>query len=83
MISLYIGEDCFMLFEDKKEFQKKVEKERNRSGEGYMDAVLTVCDDHDMDPKFAASMLSKPMKEKIRLEGEEMNLLKKSSRLPI
>ena len=72
-----------MLFEDKKEFQKKVEAERQKTGEGYVEAILCICNEYEVDPKYAASMLSRPMKEKIRLEGEEMNLLKKSSRLPI
>jgi|MDTC01.2.fsa_nt_gb hypothetical protein len=68
---------------DEKELELKIETIRNREGDGYLSAIVTLCEENDIEPAFVAKMLSKPMKEKLKLEGEDLNLLKKSSRLPL
>ena len=68
---------------DEKELEFKIETIRNRDGDGYLSAIVTLCEENDIEPTFVAKMLSKPMKEKLKLEGEDLNLLKKSSRLPL
>ncbi len=50
--------------------------------DNYIDAVLFICEDNGIEPFMAARMLSKPIKEKIRKEGKEINLLPKSAKLP-
>lgn len=62
-----------------KEIESIVEKENS-----YMDAVLFVCEENNIEPNFAAKYLTQPIIEKIEKEGMEYNLLpKKSSKLPI
>ena len=62
-----------------KQIESIVEKENS-----YMDAVLFVCEENNIEPNFAAKYLTRPIIEKIEKEGMEYNLLpKKSSKLPI
>tara|TARA_R110000824_G_C14912437_1_gene646780 strand:+ start:256 stop:480 length:225 start_codon:yes stop_codon:yes gene_type:complete len=56
---------------------------KNNGGE-YIDAVLYVCEENEIEPKAAVKYLTKPIIEKIEVEGIDMNLLpKKSSKLPV
>ena len=48
-----------------------------------MDAVIAVCEAKDIPVEGVAKILSKPIIEKIREEGETLNFLPKSSKLPI
>lgn len=49
---------------------------------GYIDAVIEVSERFGFGPEVGAKLLSKPIIEKIRMEGEEINLLPKMSQLP-
>ena len=48
-----------------------------------MDAVVTICESKDVLPESVAKILSKPIIEKIEQEGQRLNYLPKSSKLPI
>jgi len=61
----------------------EIEKIVQDSKDGYIEAILTFCESHDLDPAYVAKHLSKPIIEKIRAEGESINLLKKSAKLPL
>ena len=50
---------------------------------GYMEAVLELCDKHNLEPASAAKLLSKPIIEKIQVEGQAIHLLPRSGALPI
>ena len=50
---------------------------------GYMDAVLELCEKHNLEPASAAKLLSKPIIEKIQVEGQQIHLLPRSGALPI
>lgn len=50
---------------------------------GYMEAVLELCGRHSLEPESAAKLLSKPIIEKIQVEGQEIHLLPRSGALPI
>ena len=52
---------------------------------GYMDAIDFFCDNNNIDIESVPKLISKPLKERIRCEAIEMNLLKRTSRakLPI
>jgi benzoyl-CoA reductase/2-hydroxyglutaryl-CoA dehydratase subunit BcrC/BadD/HgdB len=61
----------------------EIEKIVQDSKDGYIEAILTFCESYDLDPAYVAKHLSKPIIEKIRAEGELINLLKKSAKLPL
>jgi len=72
------------MLEDGIEFCKDVEKLILEDiFDSYIDAVLHLCDDKGVEPFMAARLLSKPIKEKIKKEGQEVNLLPKKAKLPI
>jgi hypothetical protein len=48
----------------------------------YMEAVIKLCEDLSLEPAYIAKHLPKPIIEKLREEGESINLLPKSARLP-
>ena len=70
-----------MLFdkETKSSFSKKVEDYVIKTGCQYMDSVLKFCEDNNIEPEVAAKYLTKPIKEKIMLEGQEINLVPRTT----
>lgn len=63
--------------------QSEIEKLITKKNCSYMDAVLQICETHDIDPSYIAKHLSKPVVEKIKAEAQSLNFLPKSSRLPV
>ena len=49
----------------------------------YIDAVIAVCEKFGIEPQVAAKFLTKPIIEKIKTEGQELNLLPKKTKLPL
>ena len=64
-------------------FCKEVETMVQDREMGYMDAVLELCDKHNLEPASAAKLLSKRIIEKIQVEGQKIHLLPRSGALPI
>jgi len=48
-----------------------------------MDAIIIYCEKTGMEIDLASTLISSALKSKIRAEAEELNLLKKSAKLPI
>ena len=72
------------LFINNEDISLQVESYVLQNGGEYIDAVLYICEKSNIEPKVAAKYLSKPIIEKIGIEGRDMNLLpKKSAQLPI
>ena len=51
----------------------------------YIDAVIVVCDDLDIEVETVNKLISKPLKDKIKFNAQQLNYVKKTSRgvLPI
>lgn len=47
----------------------------------YIEAVLDSCGELNIEPELAAKYLSQPIKEKLRVEGEEINILPRTPKL--
>lgn len=47
----------------------------------YMDAVIQICNEKDIEPERIVRFIDKSLKEKIQLDAEELHYLPKSSRL--
>ena len=52
-------------------------------GGSYIDAIVELCEENDVEPAVAAKYLSKPIIEKIQAEGEILNMLPSTPKLPI
>ena len=55
----------------------EIEKIVSQNKDGYIQAIVTFCEEKNLDPIYVAKHLSKPIIEKIRAEGESINLLPK------
>lgn len=62
---------------------QEIEKIVLNNKDGYIQAILSFCEEKNVDPAYVAKHLSKPIIEKIRIEGEMINLLPKVAKLPI
>ena len=50
---------------------------------GKIDAIVHYCQELGMEIEVASTLLSSNLKAKIREEAQELNMMKKSSKLPI
>jgi hypothetical protein len=66
-------------------FPHEIETYVKENGGTYVEAVLFICEEYDIDPVFVAKTLTKPIIEKLEVEGRELNILPQltSSKLPI
>ena len=49
----------------------------------YMEAVLDYAKNSEIEPEAMAKMLNQSVKDKIEVEAQDLNMLKKSGELPI
>ena len=49
----------------------------------YMEAVLDYAKKSELEPEAMAKMLNQSIKDKIEVEAQDLNMLKKSAKLPI
>ena len=49
----------------------------------HMDAILQHCKETGLEVEVASTLISSALKSKIKEEAQELNLIKKSSKLPI
>ena len=65
------------------EFSDMIGKLSYTLGSSHMDAIVHHCETTGMEIDVASSLVSPALKAKIREEAEDLNLMKKSSKLPI
>ena len=46
----------------------------------YIDAILHFCEKNSIDLESVPKLISKPLKEKLKYEAQELNFLKRTSR---
>jgi len=64
------------------DFSRQVEETyRTRKDTTYMEVIVDLCERHGIEPEAAAKLLSKPLKERLRAEGQKYNMLKKDPKL--
>ena len=68
--------------EVKTKFCNDIIKMANNNGGEYIDAVIEISEKYGFGPEVGAKLLNKPIIEKIKIEGQEINLLPKMSQLP-
>ena len=58
---------------------------KNNENMNYIDAIIHLCDQNAIDVENVPKLISKPLKEKIKYEAQELNFLKRTTRakLPI
>lgn len=74
------------LFDDKfmtaSKFSMEVEEivRSNHGGLTYIDAILVYCEENQIELENVSKLISKPLKEKLKVDAQRMNFMKKTSR---
>lgn len=71
-------EDSFL---NKSRFSKLVESEVLSKSIGYMEAILLLCDQNDIDPEDVRRFISPGIKSKLEAEAMSLNFLPKTNSL--
>lgn len=68
-----------------KEFSLKIESIVKEKHTTYMEAVILYCEQNEIDVSSVSSLISKNLKEKIKMEAVDLRMLKipKCGQLPI
>ena len=68
-----------------KDFSLKIESIVREKRITYMDAVVWYCEQNEIDTGTVSSMINKSLKEKIKIEAQEKNMVKfpKTGKLPL
>jgi hypothetical protein len=70
-------------FRSPNEFSLHIEERVLKERIGYMDAVIQYCTEIDIDIESVANLINKSLKDKIRVEAEEQNYIRKQGKLPL
>ena len=73
-------------FFSSKRFAEEIEKLTHDNNDmKYIDAIIHFCEKNNIDVESISKLISKPLKEKIKAEAIELNLLRRTShaRLPL
>jgi hypothetical protein len=65
------------------EFSLLIENVSYEENLSYMDSIIYHCEQTGMEIEVASTLLTSVLKAKIREEAEQVNLLKKTSKLPV
>lgn len=64
------------------DFCRQVEElYKSRKDTTYMEVIVDLCERHGIEPEAAAKLLTKPIKERLKVEGQKYNMLRKDSKL--
>ena len=71
-------------FKTSTEFSQYVEKQSSETGLACMDLLVDYCVKNEIEMESVSALLTTSLKEKIRAEAEELNMLKrKDGKLPL
>lgn len=68
---------------DKNTFSKQVEEYRFAKNCNYIEAILSLCELHAIEPDTVGKLVSKSIRDKIDYEGQQLNLRPKKNSLPL
>jgi hypothetical protein len=69
-------------FRSSNEFSLYIEEKVFAEKLGYMDAVISYCKEMDIEIESISKLVNQSLKDKIRVEAEDANFLKKTASLP-
>jgi hypothetical protein len=70
-------------FRSPNEFSLYIEERVAQEKMGYMDAVISYCTEVDIEVESISKLINQSLKDKIRVEAEDANFIKKQARLPL
>ncbi|NBO99957.1 MAG: hypothetical protein EBU90_07480 [Proteobacteria bacterium] len=70
-------------FRSSNEFSLYIEEVVYTNKIGYMEAIIKYCNDIDIDVESISKLVNQSLKEKIQIEAEENNYLRRRAKLPL
>lgn len=70
-------------FRSPAEFSLYIEDKVIKDKIGYMDAIINYCNEMDIDIENIGPLVNQSLKDKLQIEAEENNLMKKRGKLPL
>jgi len=64
-------------------FMEDIEGLVQRTKMTYIDAILYYCEENKLEPETAGQMVGGKLKQLVQEEAEDLNLVQKTSKLPI
>ena len=64
-------------------FMENIENLVQKTKMSYIDAVMYYCEENKLEPETAGKMVGGKLKQRIQEEAEGLNLIQKTSKLPI
>ena len=64
-------------------FMENIEKLVQRTKMSYIDAIMFYCEENKLEPETAGKMVGGKLKQNVQEEAENLNLVQKTSKLPI
>jgi ribosomal protein S12 methylthiotransferase accessory factor YcaO len=61
-------------------FSTEVEILVNSDSMSYIDAIIHFCDKNEIELETVSKLISKPLKEKLKHEAQQLNFIKKTSK---
>jgi hypothetical protein len=71
------------MFKTANDFSLHIERLVKTGGLTHMDAVLEYCKENYLEPQDVASLINKPLKDKIEMDFRELNYLPKQAQLDV
>lgn len=66
-------------FLSSEKFSLEIEKYVKENSCNYIEAIVSYCDENEIEIETVSKLLSKPLKERLRYNAETLNFLKKTS----
>ena len=66
-----------------KQCSLEIEALKKEKRTSYMDAIVLYCEEREIDTATVGPLINKALKEKVALECQKLNLLPKTSELPV
>lgn len=82
----YILNDSIIItkkFRSPNEFSLYIEEKVFKEQIGYMDAIIQYCEEVDIEIDSISKLINQSLKDKVQIEAEENNYLKKRGKLPL
>lgn len=70
-------------FRSPNEFSMFIDEVVSRTKISYMEAIISYCNEVDIDIDSVGSLVNQKLREKIQVEAEQANLMKPRGHLPI
>ena len=70
-------------FRSPAEFSLYIEDKVVKDRVGYMDAIINYCNEMDIEIDNIGPLVNQSLKDKLQIEAEDSNLMKKRGKLPL